>query len=436
MSRRLLVTDHAFGGVEGEAEVAARFGAEFAEHQARDQEEAAVAVAGADVVLVNLAPITENVLTAMAPRRDGGPLWDRLRQRRHRRSRQLGVSVANSPRLRQRHRRRTHRCLLAGAAPQAPDVRPGCPYRGVVRRQQHEPLDRFHVDDRRAHRHRAHRPGRGQPTPPVRLPVFTHDPYADQAVPAERGVRAVALVELLSTASAISLHAPLTPATHCLLNADRLAQTRPGVIVVNTSHGGLVDEEALADAVERGHVQSAALDVFDPEPLAAGSRLRSLPQVLLTPHAAFYSDDSLAALQRLICDEAARARRRAPALRRHPPLRLTRRSTHPHPSPTSPVVRTASRPKRSRRHRCLRTRDQQRKQHSGGNGACLRPINPFFHWTQRCRPQRPRSRLPPAGFSECGQRVLRETFPDAILIESDAQVHCGSGWAAAVRTDS
>jgi D-3-phosphoglycerate dehydrogenase len=77
--------------------------------------------------------------------------------------------------------------------------------------------------------------------------------------------------------------------------------------VVNTSRGGLIDHDALADAVESGQISAAALDVVEPEPLPADSRLRALPQVLFTPHVAFFSDSSLDALQRLAAEEGARA---------------------------------------------------------------------------------------------------------------------------------
>ena len=76
---------------------------------------------------------------------------------------------------------------------------------------------------------------------------------------------------------------------------------------MNTSRGGLVDEGALAAALSDGRLGGAALDVFDPEPLDIRSRLRQMDNVILTPHAAFYSVSSLDALQRLASEEADRA---------------------------------------------------------------------------------------------------------------------------------
>jgi D-3-phosphoglycerate dehydrogenase len=117
----------------------------------------------------------------------------------------------------------------------------------------------------------------------------------------------VDLPELLASSHAVSLHAPLVPATQHLIDAGAFERMRPGAVLVNTSRGGLVDHDALADALASGHLAAAALDVFEPEPLPPDSRLRQFPQVLLTPHAAFFSDDSVAALQRLAAEEAARA---------------------------------------------------------------------------------------------------------------------------------
>jgi D-3-phosphoglycerate dehydrogenase len=90
--------------------------------------------------------------------------------------------------------------------------------------------------------------------------------------------------DVLAAADFITLHTPLTPETHHLLNATRLAKTKRGVRVINCARGGLIDENALADALRSGHVAAAALDVFETEPLPNESPLRSIPNLILTPH--------------------------------------------------------------------------------------------------------------------------------------------------------
>ena len=90
--------------------------------------------------------------------------------------------------------------------------------------------------------------------------------------------------DVLAGADFITLHTPLTPETHHLLNATRLAKTKRGVRVINCARGGLIDEIALADSLQSGHVAAAALDVFETEPLPNESPLRSVPNLILTPH--------------------------------------------------------------------------------------------------------------------------------------------------------
>ncbi|KGD93488.1 3-phosphoglycerate dehydrogenase [Achromobacter sp. RTa] len=102
----------------------------------------------------------------------------------------------------------------------------------------------------------------------------------------ETGVAAMPLDELLAQADAVTLHLPLTPGTRHLLNADRIARLRPGAVLVNTSRGGIVDEAALAQALRAGLLRGAALDVYDQEPLPAGSPLAGAPNLILTPHIA------------------------------------------------------------------------------------------------------------------------------------------------------
>ena len=121
--------------------------------------------------------------------------------------------------------------------------------------------------------------------------VLACDPYATDA-----GVPLTTLEDLLRRSDLVTLHAPLTAETRHLVRAETLGLMRPGALLVNTCRGGLVDEAALAEALRGGRLAGAALDVFEAEPLPGASPLRSLPNVLLSPHAAWYSPASLAEL--------------------------------------------------------------------------------------------------------------------------------------------
>ena len=113
--------------------------------------------------------------------------------------------------------------------------------------------------------------------------VVAYDPYVSPARAAQLGIELLPLDELLSRADFISVHLPKTPETAGLIGKDALAKTKPGVIIVNAARGGLIDEQALADAITSGHVAAAGLDVFSKEP-CTDSPLFELPQVVVTPH--------------------------------------------------------------------------------------------------------------------------------------------------------
>ena len=108
----------------------------------------------------------------------------------------------------------------------------------------------------------------------------------------------VALPELLERSTVVSLHAPLVPATRHLIGAAELGRMRPDAILVNTSRGGLVDEDALVAALTTGQIAAAGLDVFAEEPPPT-DRFRDLRNVVLTPHLAGLSDRSRAAMTRM-----------------------------------------------------------------------------------------------------------------------------------------
>jgi D-3-phosphoglycerate dehydrogenase len=122
---------------------------------------------------------------------------------------------------------------------------------------------------------------------PFRVQRLVHDPFAVETPP---GVLRVGdLDELLERSDIVTIHAPLTPGTRHLLSAQRIARMRPGSYLVNVSRGPLVDSAALADALRRGHLAGAAVDVFEPEPPPADHPLRHAPNVILTPHFAWHS---------------------------------------------------------------------------------------------------------------------------------------------------
>jgi len=103
----------------------------------------------------------------------------------------------------------------------------------------------------------------------------------------------VALDDLLRAADIVSLHVPLTPETDKLLGADRLKRMRPGAILVNTARGGLVDQGALVEALDSGHLSAAGLDVFADEPLQLEDKLLTRDNVVLTPHVGWLTGGTL-----------------------------------------------------------------------------------------------------------------------------------------------
>lgn len=136
--------------------------------------------------------------------------------------------------------------------------------------------------------------------------VLAFDPYLSDSAAEKAGVRKVSLAELCTSADVVSLHTPLTPETRHILDAEHIALMKPTSIVINVSRGGLLDEPALADAVQNGRVFGAGIDVFEHEPVAADNPLLHCPNIVVSDHAAWYSERSVAVLQRLAAEEISR----------------------------------------------------------------------------------------------------------------------------------
>ncbi|MDP9224899.1 MAG: hypothetical protein M3P18_13850, partial [Actinomycetota bacterium] len=106
--------------------------------------------------------------------------------------------------------------------------------------------------------------------------------------------RVGSLEALLEQADVVSLHVPLTAETHHMIGRRELSLMRAGAILINTARGQLIDEAALIDSLEGGHLAAAGLDVYETEPIAPNSRLLELGNTVLTPHAAAFTEEGLA----------------------------------------------------------------------------------------------------------------------------------------------
>src|SRR6185295_7887454 len=135
----------------------------------------------------------------------------------------------------------------------------------------------------------------------LEMKVVGYDPFLSAERAAEYGIEVVRAVDdLIDRCDFLTVHTPLTDETRGLINATRIARMRKGVRIINCARGGIVDEGALADAVESGHVAGAALDVIVKEP-PGDNRLIRLPAVLTTPHLGASTDEA----QELVAVEAA-----------------------------------------------------------------------------------------------------------------------------------
>ncbi len=132
-------------------------------------------------------------------------------------------------------------------------------------------------------------------------PPLAFDPFANEAMAAALGVRLVTLGELLGHADFVSIHCPLTEKTRGLLGARELALMKPDAYLLNTARGGIVDEDALYDALKHRRIAGAALDCFAQEPLTAPSRFGDLDNVLLAPHAIAWTGEMFRDMGRAAC---------------------------------------------------------------------------------------------------------------------------------------
>lgn len=138
------------------------------------------------------------------------------------------------------------------------------------------------------------------------LEIVVYTPRLTDEVAAQHGVQRVDLDQLITTSDFISLNCPLTPETHHLINADRLQAMKPTAYLINTARGDIIDNDALYTALTEGWIAGAGLDVLPDEPPSPDFNLLGLDDAIITPHSAFWSEESIYDLQVTAAQEVTR----------------------------------------------------------------------------------------------------------------------------------
>jgi len=165
---------------------------------------------------------------------------------------------------------------------------------------------------------------------PFGVDIRAHDPFVDPAEMQRWGVRAVSFDQLVEAADYLVIQAPLTPETRHLFEGETLRRMKSTAILINTARGPIVEDAALHQALAEGWIAGAALDDIEEEPAKQRdwrptNPLFQLRNVIITPHAAYYSEESIAAVRRIAAEEAVRALRGLPVLS---PVNAKRKPTH------------------------------------------------------------------------------------------------------------
>jgi D-3-phosphoglycerate dehydrogenase len=129
--------------------------------------------------------------------------------------------------------------------------------------------------------------------------VIAHDAYANPGSAAAHGVRLASLADVVESADFLSLHLPLTPETHGIINRGLLKRMREGAYLVNTARGELIVDEDLVWALDAGHLRGAALDALSPEPPPADHPFLHRDDIILTPHTGAHTVEAAATMGRV-----------------------------------------------------------------------------------------------------------------------------------------
>jgi len=304
--RRVAVTDYTFPSLELERAVAERHEAAFEAFQCRSEEEVVAALTDADVAMVQFAPITRTALEKMAPGSGiirYGTGFDNIDLAA---AAENHIAVGYVPDYCVDEVADHTAAMILAALRKLPQLDASLRDGRWAAVPVAKPLKAF--QETIIGFYGFGRVGRAvlARLRPFEFRFLVTDLALNPSEALQLGLDLVEEEGLLAQADVILLHAPATPATELFINRKSLSAMKRHAIIVNTARGKLIDEKALAQALNEGLIGGAALDVFETEPLPEGSPLRHAPNLVMSPHAAWYSDSAIARLQVLVAQDLER----------------------------------------------------------------------------------------------------------------------------------
>lgn len=288
---RVVVTDCDHDSMEPELALAQAHGVQLVMAQCRTEEEVISAARDADALLVQYAPISARVLKALPRLRAIGRYGVGVDTVDTDAATMHGVAVCNVPDYGTEDVS-DHAIALAMALTRAVprldrQIRAGT-YDYAEGRPIHRTCEQvFGVMGLGLIGSATARKAKG-----IGFKVIGYDPLRQPGEITEHGVEVVTWAELLRRSDILSIHVPLTDQTHHLLGPESIARMKRGAKIVNTARGGIIETSALISAVTSGHLAGAALDVFEQEPVPSDSPVLDLPNIVVTPHISWYSEES------------------------------------------------------------------------------------------------------------------------------------------------
>ena len=285
---KVVVTDYNYAGLEVEKEVLSRWNADVAGFHCVSPQEIIEVAKDADAIISQYAPVTAEVLNTLQNLKAVGRYGIGVDNIDVPAATEKGIVVINVPSYCEEEVSDHALAMLLAWVRKIPhyavEVR-----KGIWDWKTGRPICRLHgkvlgllgfgkIAGRLAAKAKA-----------LGLVIIAHDPYLPEGVFSALGVKRGGFEELLSQSDFLSIHVPLTKETRHLIDAKALSLMKPTACLINTSRGAVVDEQALVEALKRGQLAGACLDVLEKEPPDAGNELLQMPRVLISPHVAWYS---------------------------------------------------------------------------------------------------------------------------------------------------